>query len=92
MTLTDPRDALADKSDFIGYLVGLAALTEMVRALASDTDPGAAPVHDCDDFGYALLGLASIGSAVERMAACSAHQLHTSPTGESAAPATRFLR
>ncbi|WP_233209220.1 hypothetical protein [Mycobacterium sp. ENV421] len=92
MTLTEPRDALADKSDFIGYLVGLAALAEMVRALASDTDPGAAPVRDCDDFGYALLGLASLGSAVERIANCCTQQLHTSIDADSTVPIARFLR
>ncbi|ORB57250.1 hypothetical protein [Mycolicibacterium rhodesiae] len=92
MTLTDPRQALADKSDFIGYLVGLAALAGLVHALASDTGPVAAPVEDCDDFGYALLGLASLGSAVERMANCSTQQLDTRPTGEPQAPTTRFLR
>ena len=91
MTLTGPRDALADRSDFIGYLVGLAALADMVRALASHTGHRAAPVRDCDDFEYALLGLASIGSAVERMAKYVTQQPHSISSADSAAE-TRFLR
>ena len=89
MTLTDPRDALADRSDFIGYLVGLTALADVVRALASDTDRRTEPVRDCDDFGYALLGLASIGSAIERMAKCAVQQ---TDTNANSIAATRFLR
>ena len=38
MTLTDPRDALADQSNFIGYLMGLARLARVVHALAADGD------------------------------------------------------
>ncbi len=91
MTLTDPREALADNSDFIGYLVGLAALADMVRALASDTDHRVEPVRDCDDFRYALLGLASIGAAVERMAKCVTQQPDMTVMPDSAA-ASRFLR
>ncbi|WP_431232676.1 hypothetical protein ACQ856_25235 [Mycolicibacterium psychrotolerans] len=90
MTLTDPREALADNSDFIGYLVGLAALAEMVRTLASDTDRSVS-VRDCDDFRHALLGLASIGAAVERMAKCVTQQPDMTVSTDSAA-ATRFLR
>lgn len=89
MTLTDPREALADKSDFIAYLVGLAAVADMVRALAADGGSRARSARECDDFIYALLGLASTGAAVERMSNCvTALQ---NPTVE-VAPATRFLR
>ena len=42
MTLTDPREALADQSDFIGYLVGLAGLSGLVHTLASDSRPNEA--------------------------------------------------
>ncbi|OUZ02313.1 hypothetical protein B0172_03600 [Mycobacterium avium subsp. paratuberculosis] len=42
MTLTDPRDALADQSDFIGYLVGLAGLADVVHTLAGDGPRAAA--------------------------------------------------
>ena len=38
MTLTDPRDALAEQSSFISYLVGLAGLARVVHALAADGD------------------------------------------------------
>ena len=69
MTLTDPREALADQSNFIGYLVGLAGLARMVRTLAADGDR-TRPIRaaTADDFVYALLGLASVGAAVERLA------------------------
>jgi len=89
MTLTDPREALADKSDFIGYLVGLAAVTDMVRTLAADDGSQKLSAGDCDDFIYALLGLASTGAAVERMSNCVIAQQN--PTIE-VAPTTRFLR
>lgn len=72
MTLTDPREALADQSDFIGYLVGLAGLGQVVHALAADTRFGDADRPDArrnaNDFVHALLGLASIGAAIERFA------------------------
>lgn len=86
MTLTDPREALADDSSFIGYLVGLAAVAQMVRALADDAGPGTTPPHP-DDFVYALLGLASLGSGIERLAKYPA--MHSYPP---AVPVTRWLR
>ncbi|OBF52077.1 hypothetical protein A5787_07310 [Mycobacterium sp. 852002-50816_SCH5313054-b] len=67
MTLRDPREALADQSNFIGYLVGLARLGRVVRTLA-DGDHRPAPSRDPDDFVHALLGLASVSAAVERLA------------------------
>ncbi|MEZ0357516.1 hypothetical protein [Mycobacterium sp. SA01] len=91
MRLTDPRDALADHSDFVGYLVGLAAMADMIRSLAA-TDRRAEPVRDCDDFRYALLGLASVGSAIERMANCVAQPPHPSRDADAAARPTRYLR
>jgi hypothetical protein len=89
MTLTDPREALADRSDFIGYLIGLAALADMVRALVADGRSDARTACDCDDFVYVLLGLASTGAAVERMANCITTS--QAPTVQGA-DATRFLR
>jgi hypothetical protein len=72
MTLTDPRDALADQSDFIGYLVGLAGLAQVVHTLAADSGFGEVDRTEvpcgADDFVHALLGLASIGAAIERFA------------------------
>ncbi|ORJ57309.1 hypothetical protein [Mycobacterium simiae] len=70
MTLTDAREALADHSSFIGYLIGLAAVARMIRTLADDAGPTAALHDDPDDFVYALLGLASLGSGIERLAKC----------------------
>ncbi|MCV7256118.1 hypothetical protein H7J86_28500 [Mycobacterium hackensackense] len=62
MTITDPQPALAEQSSFIGYLVGLAGLGQLVRSLAA---PGGAGPHPEDDFVHLLLGLASIGTAIE---------------------------
>jgi hypothetical protein len=90
MTLTDPHEALADRSDFIGYLVGLAALADMVRALAADNGRAAHPARGDDDFVHVLLGLASTGSAVARMATC-APALLDSTTADPRHP-TRLLR
>ena len=36
MTLTDPREALADQSNFISYLVGLAGLAPRGSTLAAE--------------------------------------------------------
>jgi hypothetical protein len=72
MTLTDPREALADQSNFIGYLVGLAGLARAVRTLAADgefSEVGRShPPRDPGDFEHVLLGLASLGEAIERLA------------------------
>ncbi|OBA60256.1 hypothetical protein A5647_14925 [Mycobacterium sp. 1100029.7] len=67
MTLTDPREALADQSSFIDYLLGLAGAARVVRTLADDDRRAGLPGH-ADDFVYALLGLASAGAAVDRLA------------------------
>lgn len=90
MKLTDPRDALADQSNFVSYLMGLASLGHVVRELA-DGDRRADPPAEADDFVHVLLGVARIGEAVERLA-------ETAPTPEqqavSPSPATnvRWLR
>ena len=47
MTLIDPREALADQSNFIGYLLGLAGLGQVVHALAAEGDVPADPVRRC---------------------------------------------
>jgi hypothetical protein len=65
MTLTDPRAALADESNFISYLVGLAGVARVVHALAADGDCPVDPPRDDDDFVHVLLGLASLGAAIE---------------------------
>jgi|1186.fasta_scaffold11850_4 hypothetical protein len=93
MTLTDPREALADQSDFIGYLVGLAGVARMVHTLAADGDRRAEGPRDADDFVHVLLGLASIGAAIERFAnSAMAQQNPTAETPTPAAPITRWLR
>ncbi|GBG35746.1 hypothetical protein [Mycobacterium montefiorense] len=90
MTLTDPREALADQSNFIGYLVGLAGAARMVHNLADDNrrvGAGRAP----DDFVHALLGLASVGAAIERLSNSTTAQQN--PTAAiPAKPITRWLR
>ncbi len=93
MTLTDPREALADQSNFIGYLVGVAGLARVVHTLAADADRKFGPPRDPDDFVYALLGLAGLGAAIERLANSTAPQLNPTPAVPSTAFATlRWLR
>lgn len=89
MTLTDPREALADQADFIGYLLGLAGLARVVHALATDGDRRTGGPRDPDDFVHALLGLASIGAAIERLANTAAAQ---PPPASVAAMTRRWLR
>ena len=47
MTLTDPREALADQSSFISYLVGLAGLARVGACVGRRWRPpgGAAPAR-----------------------------------------------
>ena len=90
MTLTDPREALADQSNFIGYLVGLAGLGQTVRELAADGEGASGMRREPDDFVYVLLGLASVGAAVERLANPSA--IKPNPITEPSAPISRWLR
>jgi hypothetical protein len=93
MTLTDPREALADQSDFIGYLVGLAGLAQVVHTLAADGDRRAEGPRGSDDFVHLLLGFASIGAAIERFANSSrAQQDPTADAPPPATPTTRWLR
>lgn len=67
MSLVDPRAALAEQSSFLGYLLGLAAASQAIRSLAGD-GTASAPPRPADNFVHALLGLASLGTAVERLA------------------------
>jgi hypothetical protein len=92
MTLTDPREALADQSNFIGYLVGLAGVARVVHTLADD-DRRSDTRGDPDDFVHVLLGLASMGVAIERLANSAVVQQNTgTKTSPPAAPTTRWLR
>jgi hypothetical protein len=92
VTLTDPREALADQSDFIGYLVGLAGLGRVVHTLAADGEgPGGRP-RDPDDFVHVLLGLASIAAMIERFADSAVAQQNPTPKKPHDDPTTRWLR
>jgi hypothetical protein len=79
MTLTDPREALADQCNFIGYLLGLAGLARVVHTLAADGERRSDPVGGQNDFVHVLLGLASVGGAIEGLA--------NSPTAQPDPPA-----
>jgi hypothetical protein len=68
MTLTDPREALAEQSSFVSYLLGLASLAGVVHALAADGVHRADAPRDADDFVHILLSFASLGGAVKRLA------------------------
>jgi hypothetical protein len=89
MTLTDPREALADQSEFIGYLVGLAGVARVVHTLAGD-DRRARDPRDSDDFVHVLLGLASIGAAIEQLASSPVAQQN--PTTEVPPPTPQTMR
>ncbi|OBB85659.1 hypothetical protein A5760_06530 [Mycobacterium colombiense] len=89
MTLTDPREALADQSSFIGYLVGLAGVARMVHTLADD-DRRSDTRRGPDDFVHVLLGLASLGAAIERIANSATPQQNTDKA--AVIPTTRWLR
>lgn len=89
MTLTDPREALADQSNFIGYLLGLAGVAQLVHTLADDdrrSDTSRIP----DDFVHVLLGLASLGAAIDRIANKASTQPNS--TAPAVLPTTRWLR
>ncbi|HWR49363.1 MAG TPA: hypothetical protein VN327_17395 [Pseudonocardiaceae bacterium] len=91
--LTDPRPALAEQSNFVSYLVGLAGLARAVHALATDGHPRPDPPRDADDFIHLLLGVASAGEAIEHLAESA--QAQPAGTIVAAAPSstnTRWLR
>ena len=67
MTLSDPRPALADRSSLIGYLMGVAALAQLIDVLALDSNRDPAP--PADDFVHLLLGVASLGKSIEQLVA-----------------------
>jgi hypothetical protein len=71
MTLMDPREALAEQSTFIGYLMGLSSLGQVVRALVAGDDHKTDRPGDADDFVHLLLGFASLGASIERLAQTS---------------------
>lgn len=91
--LTDPREALAEQSNFIGYLMGLAGVARVVYALAADDIRRADPPREVDDFLHLLLAFASLGDKIERLAEAAPDQASRATT---AAPRTstdtRWLR
>jgi hypothetical protein len=91
MTLTDPRDGLAEQSSFVGYLLGLAGLARMVHALASGASITPNAPRDADDVVYVLLGVASLGHAIERIAEPLSAQ-RDSTAGAPPATNIRWLR
>jgi hypothetical protein len=93
MTLTDPREALAEQSSFIDYLVGIAGLARMVHTLAADVSPRSGPSIDSDDFVHLLLGVASLGESIEELAEPALTQRHPPSERDSPDLATgRWLR
>jgi hypothetical protein len=91
MTLTDPREALADQSNFIGYLLGLSGMARAVRELAADDNRRADAPRDADDFVHALLGIASLGELIERLGESTPAQ--PNPIAEApVSTMTRWLR
>jgi hypothetical protein len=66
--LTDPRESLAEQSSFVSYLVGLAGLARVVHALAAYGNRRVDPPCEADDLVHLLLGLASLGDAIEHLA------------------------
>ncbi|MDT5180668.1 MAG: hypothetical protein QOJ95_4866 [Mycobacterium sp.] len=65
MTLSDPRQALAERSSLIDYLMGVAALAQLVDVMALDATRESAP--SADDFVHLLLGVASLGKSIEQL-------------------------
>jgi len=93
MTLTDPRESLADQSSFIDYLVGLAGLARMVHTLAADAEQHSEPPRDSDAFVHVLLGIASLGDTIERLVEPALLQRNSTQEPAALAFATaRWLR
>ena len=91
--LTDPREALAEQSNFIGYLVGLAGVARVVHALAADGNRRADPPREADGFVYLLLAFASLGEKIERLAeSTGAQPSATAVTAPRPSTDTRWLR
>lgn len=88
MKVTEPAAALADDCSFIGYLVGLASIGQVVRTLARDSDGVTSPA--AGDFVYLLMGLASVGAGIESMAQLP--DTIAQPTVHKATDAQRWLR
>jgi hypothetical protein len=91
--LTDPRKALAEQSNFIGYLVGLAGVARVVHALAADGNRRADPPREADGFVYVLLAFASLGRKIESLAeSTQAQPSAAAATAPRPSTETRWLR
>lgn len=91
--LTDPQLALAEQSNFIGYLLGLAGAARAVRALAADSSCRADRPHEADDFVYLLTALAGLGEKIERLAESEREPRYETAEGAPPRPtSTRWLR
>jgi hypothetical protein len=90
VTLTDPREALANQSNFIGYLMGLASLGQVVHTLAGEGISRTDTSGDVDDFVHVLLGIASLAESVERLVETSS-TVQLQPAASPAA-SVRWLR
>ena len=66
--LVDPRDAFAEHGSVVHALTGLVGLTRMVRALAEHDGRRAGDPGVADEFVHLLLGVASLGAAVQHLA------------------------
>ncbi len=88
MTLLDPREALAEQSTFIEYLLGVAGVAQLVHELAADGVPSAECSCAADDFVHVLLGLAALGEAVEALADATGEHRRT----EARLPASSYER
>ncbi|MGB3351560.1 MAG: hypothetical protein WBB00_02170 [Mycobacterium sp.] len=92
MSLTDPHAALAEHSSFVGYLLGLVGVARSVRTLAGNADTGRTVLSgEADDMVHLLLGLASLGEAIERLAENAPAQPGSAATPTPDAT-TRWLR
>jgi hypothetical protein len=93
MSLTDPRAALAEHASLIDYLMGLAGLGHLVRTFAGGAGnageaAGSGRAGEADDFVHVLLGLAVLGTRVERLAPPT----RVSPPGPAPDLPARWLR
>ncbi len=68
MMLTDPVAALAEQSNFIGYLVGSGRPGPPGAHARRTAIRRSEPASEADDFVHLLLGLAGLGDAIERLA------------------------
>jgi hypothetical protein len=68
MMLIGPHEALAEQSNFVHALVGLAGLARVVHALASGERRRVGTAAEPDDFVHLLLAVASLGEAIGNLA------------------------